>query len=135
MLGLYVVFERNALDGQDNAFIEQTPLASNSTGRFALYWSQAQAGQPQQTALTEDNILLNNAPPGSEPENNWYLCPASSGKACVIEPYAVEVEGQSLPEGALGTVVAAHGDGVGYEVKFERPFHAMVMLQARDLTA
>ena len=48
---------------------------------------------------------------------------------------AVEVEGQSLPEGALGTVVAAHGDGVGYEVEFERPFHAVVMLQARDLTA
>ena len=48
---------------------------------------------------------------------------------------AVEVEGQSLPEGALGTVVAAYGDGVGYEVEFERPFHAVVTLQAGDLTA
>ncbi len=48
---------------------------------------------------------------------------------------AVEVEGRSLPKGTLGTVVAAYGDGVGYEVEFERPFHAVVTLQAGDLTA
>ena len=48
---------------------------------------------------------------------------------------AVEVEGRSLPEGALGTVVAAYGDSVGYEVEFERPFHAVLTLQACDLTA
>ena len=47
---------------------------------------------------------------------------------------AVDVEGQLLPEGALGTIVAAYGDGVGYEVEFERPFHAVVTLQAGDLT-
>ena len=46
----------------------------------------------------------------------------------------VEVGGQSLPEGALGIVVAAYGDGVGYEVEFKRPFHAVVTLQAGDLT-
>ena len=48
---------------------------------------------------------------------------------------AVDVEGRLLPEGALGTVVAAYGDGGGYEVEFERPFHAVVTLQAGDLTA
>ncbi len=48
---------------------------------------------------------------------------------------AVEIEGQSLPEGTSGTVVAASGDGVGYEVEFEHPFHAVVTLQAGDLTA
>ena len=47
---------------------------------------------------------------------------------------AVEIEGQLLPAGALGTVVAAYGDGNGYEVEFERPFHAVVTLQAGDLT-
>jgi hypothetical protein len=49
--------------------------------------------------------------------------------------HAVEIEGQSLPEGALGTVVAAYRDGTGYEVEFERPFHAVVTLEAGDLTA
>jgi len=48
---------------------------------------------------------------------------------------AIEVEGRSLPQGTPGTVVAAYRDGVGYEVEFERPFHAVVTLEAGDLTA
>jgi hypothetical protein len=31
--------------------------------------------------------------------------------------------------------VAAYDDGVGYEVEFETPFHAVVTLEARDLMA
>lgn len=49
--------------------------------------------------------------------------------------HAVEVDGQSLPTGTLGTVVAAYRDGVGYEVEFEQPFHAVVTLDSSDLTA
>ena len=49
--------------------------------------------------------------------------------------HTVDVEGRSLPVGAQGTVVAAYEDGLGYEVEFERPFHAVVTLEAGDLTA
>ncbi len=35
--------------------------------------------------------------------------------------HAVEVEDRLLPKGALGTIVAAFGDDIGYEVEFERP--------------
>ena len=45
----------------------------------------------------------------------------------------VDVEGRSLPAGTKGTVVAAYGDGVGYEVEFSAPFHAVVTLEADDL--
>lgn len=45
----------------------------------------------------------------------------------------VEAEGRSLPAGTKGTVVAAYGDGVGYEVEFFAPFHAVVTLEADDL--
>jgi len=60
--------------------------------------------------------------------------PSFAELSVVALTHAVDVEGQSLPEGTLGTVVAAYGDGVGYEVEFERPFHAVVTLQACDLT-
>jgi len=33
----------------------------------------------------------------------------------------------------MGTVVAAYSDGMGYEVEFENPFHAVVTLEACDL--
>lgn len=40
ILGLYLVFEPNALDGQDELFAGQSALGSNDSGRFAVYWSQ-----------------------------------------------------------------------------------------------
>ncbi len=49
--------------------------------------------------------------------------------------HPISIEDKSLPAGSLGTVVAAYDDGVGYEVEFETPFHAVVTLEARDLMA
>ncbi len=49
--------------------------------------------------------------------------------------HGVEVEGRSMPQGAPGTVVAAYPGGLGYEVEFEEPFHAVVTLDVTDLTA
>ena len=49
--------------------------------------------------------------------------------------HAVDVDGRRLAKGSRGTVVAAYHDGVGYEVEFEAPFHAVLTLEAGDLTA
>ena len=49
--------------------------------------------------------------------------------------HAVRVDGRPLAKGSVGTVVAAYHDGNGYEVEFEHPFHAVVTLEAGDLTA
>ena len=48
---------------------------------------------------------------------------------------AIDVDGRPMAKGSRGTVVAAYHDGVGYEVEFELPFHAVVTLEAGDLTA
>jgi len=45
------------------------------------------------------------------------------------------VDDRTLPAGTKGTVVAAYSDGVGYEVEVFEPFHAVVTLEAGDLTA
>ena len=47
----------------------------------------------------------------------------------------VDVQGRRLPVGARGTVVAAYRDGIGFEVEFLDPFHAVVTLEADDLAA
>jgi hypothetical protein len=49
--------------------------------------------------------------------------------------YDVEVKGRALPQGAHGTVVTPYPCGLGYEVEFEEPFHAVVTLDVTDLTA
>ena len=55
--------------------------------------------------------------------------------AVVSLAHAVSVAGKSLPAGSAGVVVAAYADGDGYEIEFEHPFHAIVTLEAVDLTA
>lgn len=47
----------------------------------------------------------------------------------------VVTDGRRLPAGARGTIVAAYSDGIGYEVEFFEPFHAVVTLEANDLSA
>ena len=47
---------------------------------------------------------------------------------------AIEVDGRTMPRGAIGTVVGVYGNG-GYEVEFVLPFHAVVTLGQADLTA
>ncbi len=79
-------------------------------------------------------MVLSLIPTGPSPKEEA-TDPSFAELSVVALTHAVEIEGQSLPEGTLGTVVAAYGDGVGYEVEFERPFHAVVTLQAGDLTA
>ncbi|WP_420875008.1 hypothetical protein [Pseudomonas anguilliseptica] len=40
LLGIYVAFEPNALDGKDDLFADQENLGSNDKGRFSIYWAQ-----------------------------------------------------------------------------------------------
>jgi len=56
LLGLYLVFEPNGLDGKDELFTEQAELGSNDQGRFSLYWAQAKPGQ------LESETMSNGAP-------------------------------------------------------------------------
>ena len=113
LLGLYVVYEPDALDGHDRAFSDPALDAGNAAGRFALYWSQAQPGHTQQAWLSEDNILLNKAPPEREPDNSWYHCPQASAKACVVEPYTVNVEGRDTLMSSIALPILREGKVIG----------------------
>ncbi|KPH01620.1 chemotaxis protein [Pseudomonas sp. RIT-PI-q] len=93
LLGLYVIFEPDALDGADAGFADQAALGSNETGRFALYWVQSQPGELQ--AVIGDEALLANTSPGPSgaPYNAFYTCARDTRQACVLEPYFDEASG------------------------------------------
>lgn len=112
-LGIYLVMQTDALDGQDSDFVAQEPMSSNEKGRFALYWSQSEPGKLVQATLTEENINANSAPAGAEPQNAWYVCPMQSGKPCVVEPYAVEVEGRNTLMSSLSIPLIDNGRVIG----------------------
>jgi methyl-accepting chemotaxis protein len=93
LLGLYVIFEPDALDGADAGFIDQAAVGSNETGRFSLYWVQSKPGELQ--AVIGDEALLANTSPGPSgaPYNAFYTCARDTRQACVLEPYFDEASG------------------------------------------
>lgn len=93
LLGLYVIFEPDALDGGDAGFAGQAELGSNETGRFALYWVQGKPGELQ-AVIGDEGLLANTAPgPSGAPYNAFYTCARDSRQACVLEPYFDEASG------------------------------------------
>ena len=93
LLGLYVIFEPDALDGADQDFANQPALGSNDSGRFTLYWVQSQPGDLQ-AVIGDEALLANTAPgPSGAPYNAFYTCARDSRQACVLEPYFDESSG------------------------------------------
>uniref|UniRef100_UPI0030DA9AAF methyl-accepting chemotaxis protein n=2 Tax=unclassified Pseudomonas TaxID=196821 RepID=UPI0030DA9AAF len=93
LLGIYVAFEPNALDGKDDLFADQENLGSNDKGRFSIYWSQGDDGELSSEAMTEEN--LNDTTPGisGAPYNAWYSCPLQQKKVCLLDPYIDDADG------------------------------------------
>ena len=93
LLGIYVAFEANALDGKDELFTDQENLSSNDKGRFALYWSQDASGELSAETMSE--AMLSDSTPGisGAPYNAWYTCPLQSKEACLLDPYTDDIDG------------------------------------------
>ncbi|WP_368164275.1 methyl-accepting chemotaxis protein [Aeromonas sp. R6-2] len=94
LLGVYGVFEPDALDGEDANYVDSSALGSNEKGRFSVYWARGKEGIVAETMSEED--LADSAPDESgTPANYWYRCSLESRSSCLLEPYLDEVEGQS----------------------------------------
>ncbi|WXL23968.1 methyl-accepting chemotaxis protein [Ectopseudomonas mendocina] len=103
LLGVYLAFEPNGLDGQDQVFVDQPTLGGNDIGRFAVYWMQGDNNQLSQEVMQEESMI--DATPGitGTPFNAWYTCPIQTGQACLIEPY---LDGANDGEKVLMTSIA-----------------------------
>ncbi len=109
LLGLSLVFERNALDNKDSLFVNQEALGSNESGRFALYWSQPQAGTLTSMALPEHDLVNTEIGAGGQPANAWWVCPRETAKVCVTEPYLYDIEGQRVLMTSIAFPLAVDG--------------------------
>jgi methyl-accepting chemotaxis protein len=93
LLGLYVIFEPDALDGADAGFADKPDLGSNETGRFSLYWVQSKPGELQ-AVIGDEGLLANTEPgPSGAPYNAFYTCARDTRQPCVLEPYFDEASG------------------------------------------
>ncbi|TRX74309.1 methyl-accepting chemotaxis protein [Pseudomonas mangiferae] len=113
LLGLYLVFEPNALDGKDELFAGQAELGSNDKGRFSLYWAQPKAGELSSEAMTEEELAKTETGPSGLPYNAWYTCPRETRQACVLEPYYDDVEGKPVLMTSIAFPLELDGKVVG----------------------
>nr|WP_313455839.1 methyl-accepting chemotaxis protein [Pseudomonas sp.] len=113
VIGLYLVFEPDALDQQDQQFIGQQAKASNDSGRFSLYWSQSTPGTLELEAMPES--MLGDATPGSNglAKNRWLTCPQQTAKACVLEPYLDDVNGHQVLMTSIALPLLQDGKVIG----------------------
>ncbi|KRW57985.1 chemotaxis protein [Pseudomonas sp. TTU2014-080ASC] len=93
LLGVYLAFEPNGLDGKDDLFVNQTDQGGNDSGRFAVYWMQGENGQMTLEVMNEES--LKDTTPGitGTPFNAWYTCPTQTSQPCLIEPYLDSANG------------------------------------------
>ena len=93
LLSLYLVFEPDALAGDDAIFAGRSGVGSNENGRFATYWAQ-RGGQLSSLAVTEDMIRDVTPMLDGSPSNTWFNCSRQSLQPCLLEPYFDDTSGQ-----------------------------------------
>ncbi|EPB4447832.1 methyl-accepting chemotaxis protein [Pseudomonas aeruginosa] len=113
VLGLYVVFEPNALDGKDELFVDQPALGSNDKGRFSLYWAQATPGQLESESMIESELTDTSSGPSGAAYNAWYTCPKESGQPCVLDPYFDKVGERQLLMTSIAFPLELDGKVIG----------------------
>nr|WP_181296005.1 methyl-accepting chemotaxis protein [Pseudomonas sp. Q2-TVG4-2] len=96
LIGIYVVFETDALDDKDGMFIDNQEMGGNDSGRFSLYWSQRTPGQLTAETISEELLADTTPSISGAPYNAWYSCPRDSARVCLLDPYFDEVEGRPL---------------------------------------
>ena len=113
LVGLYLVFEPGALDRRDAQFVDNETLASNSTGRFALYWTQTTPGELERETIAEADFFDTTPGIHGAPYNTWYTCPFETGQTCILDPYQENVDGQQMLITSISFPLLANGKVIG----------------------
>jgi methyl-accepting chemotaxis protein len=95
VLGIWLAFEPNGLDGKDSEFINDAARQSNENGRFATYWSRA-GGVGLNTVMVEGDMTKTTLNLSGTPYNIWYTCPRDTKHICLLDPYSDTVGGKEV---------------------------------------
>jgi len=112
VLGIWLAFEPNALDGKDSEFANDAARQSNEAGRFATYWSRA-AGASLNTIMVEEDLTKTTLSVSGTPYNSWYTCPRDAKRTCLLDPYADTVGGKEMLMTTISVPLIVDGKAIG----------------------
>jgi len=112
VLGIWLSFEPNALDGKDSEFLNDAARASNEKGRFSSYWSRA-GGEGLNTVMVEDDLTKTSLNLSGTPYNIWYTCPRDTRNTCLLDPYEDTVAGKPVLMTTISLPLLVDGKVIG----------------------
>ena len=112
VLGIWLAFEPNGLDGEDSEFVNDAARQSNEAGRFATYWSRA-AGSALNTIMVEEDMTKTTLSVSGTPYNSWYTCPRDNKRTCLLDPYADTVGGKEMLMTTISVPLIVDGKAIG----------------------
>nr|WP_192562161.1 methyl-accepting chemotaxis protein [Pseudomonas gozinkensis] len=112
VLGIWLAFEPNGLDGKDSEFVNDAARQSNEAGRFATYWSRA-AGSALNTIMVEEDMTKTTLSVSGTPYNSWYTCPRDNKRTCLLDPYADTVGGKEMLMTTISVPLLVDGKTIG----------------------
>ncbi|OWP67967.1 chemotaxis protein [Pseudomonas sp. K2I15] len=112
VLGIWLSFEPNALDGKDSEFVNDAARVSNEKGRFSSYWSRA-GGEGLNTVMVEDDLTKTTLNLSGTPYNIWYTCPRDTRNTCLLDPYEDTVAGKPVLMTTISLPLLVDGKVIG----------------------
>ena len=112
VLGIWMSFEPNALDGKDSEFVDDKARVSNDKGRFSSYWSRA-GGEDLNTIMVEEDLNKTTLNLNGTPYNIWYTCPRDTRRACLLDPYEDAVGGKTVLMTTIALPLLVDGKLIG----------------------
>ncbi|UVK87212.1 methyl-accepting chemotaxis protein [Pseudomonas sp. B21-051] len=112
VLGIWLAFEPNGLDGKDSEFVNDAARQSNEAGRFATYWSRA-AGSALNTIMVEEDMTKTTLSVSGTPYNSWYTCPRDNKRTCLLDPYADTVGSKEMLMTTISVPLIVDGKAIG----------------------
>ncbi|SFB38660.1 methyl-accepting chemotaxis sensory transducer with Cache sensor [Pseudomonas sp. NFPP04] len=112
VLGFWLSFEPNGLDGKDSEFVDDKARVSNETGRFSSYWSRA-GGEGLNTIMVEEDLNKTTLTLNGTPYNIWYTCPRDTRNTCLLDPYEDTVAGKKVLMTTIASPLIVGGKLIG----------------------
>ena len=112
VLGIWLSFEPNGLDGRDDEFIDDKARVSNEKGRFSSYWSRA-GGAGLNTIMVEEDLTKTSLNLSGTPYNIWYTCPRDTRSTCLLDPYEDTVGGKPVLMTTISQPLIVDGKVIG----------------------
>ncbi len=112
VLGIWLSFEPNGLDGKDSDFLDDKARVSNAKGRFSSYWSRA-GGEGLNTIMVEEDLTKTTLNLSGTPYNIWYTCPRDTRATCLLDPYEDTVAGKPVLMTTISLPLIVDGKVIG----------------------